>query len=424
MIQILQRYVLKDVLRTFLLAVTVFTAIVLLGIIYEFVRAELSLGQMIRLIPYGLPFTLPFTLPIAALLATSLTYGRLSVDNEINAIRTSGVPLYVIILPIIIFGVLVSAGSLYLQDDVIPPLHYKLRNIRMLAAEILMDQKEGYNFRRKFGNFQIFASFVRGSEYRGLVVFIRKRNEIMKFVAERAEVRIGEDGNSLDIVAYNARFVPYPLGRPGASPDDRKTEHESPLRTILPRHVLTIPIRPRALRESDKSTEDLFEEAYFHRAIAEEAARAARPAILQERGVLAALERDLAAASKGPERTALEKEVKAQRQRIYDLERPESFSMGYYRKNVAEAMGRRSLALGCLLSVILGSTLPILMRPRNALIPFFAGVLIVIVFYFPMHRLGIGLSERGMVSPWVGPWIPDLLGGGLAGYLLWRVLSR
>ena len=167
----------------------VFTGVVILGIIYEFIRAELSLEQMLWLLPYGIPFTLPFTLPIATLLATSLTFGRMSVDNEITAIRTGGVRIDLILSPMIIFGLLVSTASFYLQDRIIPPMHYKLKDTRMLAARMLMNQKQGENFRRRFGRIQIFASYVRGSEYLGFVATIRTRDQrILKFVARRGKI--------------------------------------------------------------------------------------------------------------------------------------------------------------------------------------------------------------------------------------------
>lgn len=422
MFKTLQRYVLKDVLRTFFLALAVFTGVVLLGLIYEFVRAELSLGQMLVLLPYGLPFTLPFTLPIAALLATSLTFGRLSVDNEITAIRTSGVPIYVIIAPMLVFGVLVSVCSLLLQDRVIPPLNYKLKDVRMLAAKMLGNQKEGYNFRRKYGRYQIFASHVKGAEYEGLVVFHRPtRERMVKYVARRAKIGIGSDGNSIDVTVYDATITTYGVSRDS---DGEVRISQDPIRISVPEHTLPMQIRSRARRQSDKTTKVLLTEAAYHEERAKQLAEEFSTRIVIEEAVLRELEEKREAVSDRSERKTLEAELREQEKKVRHLRAPEAQSLEIYRKNVAEAMGRWALALACLLSVVLGSVLPILMRPKNALIPFFAGVLVVVLFYFPMHRLGLELSENGTISPWIGPWLSDILSGILAGTLLWRVLRR
>lgn len=422
MFNILQRYVLKDVLLTFFLALTVFTAVVLLGIVFEFVRNELALTQMLHLIPYGLPFTLPFTLPVATLLATSLTFGRLSVDNEITAIRTSGVRIYVILSPMLLFGMLTSLSSLYLQNEVIPPLHYKLRDVRMLAAEILVNQKEGSNFRRSFGNYQIFASHVLGSEYKGLVVFHKpKKGPMVRFVARRGEIAIGKDGNSIEVTTYGARITTFG-GSLGGEEAGEVTQGS--FRPILPKHTFTIPIRSRSSRQGDKTTSFLLTEADFHMDMAKQKAEKALLAILEEEMAIRDLEKEGATVTEPARRQAIDATLEKRRQRIKSLRWPEEYSMEIYRGNVAEATGRKSLALGCLLSALLGSTLPILMRPKSSLVPFFAGVLVILLIYFPLHHLGGSLSERGYVSPWIGPWLPDILCGGLAGYLLWKVVRR
>ena len=421
MLKIFQRYVLRDVIRIFALAVGVFTGIVMLGLVYEFVRAELSLGQMLTLIPYGLPFTLPFTLPIAALLATSLTYGRLSADNEINAIRTSGVPIRFIVTPMVILGLFLSALSLYLQDQVIPPFHYKIHNLRMLAAKILLDQKEGYNFRRKFGHFQIYASYYQGDRYFGLVVFQSAKGRRTKIVAEEGKIALGEDGQSLKFTVYDGSVTYF---RPKTGEEEPGGEEEA-YRLNFPRYEMEIPIRARARREEDKSTGELLRDAFFHREKAREdpAKASAEALVLQQE--LGALEATIDGITDAEERVVAERRRQRLQRQIGRLGESEAYSRSLYRKGITAANARGALAFACLLAVVLGTTLPILMNARNPLVPFGAGTLIVILVYFPLHKLGIVLGEEGkLVSPWIGPWVADWLVGALGGWLLWKVLRR
>ena len=69
-------------------------------------------AQILAVIPLLIPSTLPFTIPSTTLFATCLVYGRLSADNEITALRATGVHLGRVILPCLLLGVVASAPEL------------------------------------------------------------------------------------------------------------------------------------------------------------------------------------------------------------------------------------------------------------------------------------------------------------------------
>jgi lipopolysaccharide export LptBFGC system permease protein LptF len=64
---------------------------------------------------------------VAALTAVLLSLGRLSSDNEIVAIRASGINLFTLILPLLIVGVILSLILVIFNDRVIPYAHYASR---------------------------------------------------------------------------------------------------------------------------------------------------------------------------------------------------------------------------------------------------------------------------------------------------------
>jgi lipopolysaccharide export system permease protein len=67
---------------------------------------------------------LQYTVPLSVLCATVLTFGRMSQDNEITAMRGSGVGLWQIIAPALLLSVGVSAFCLYLQVELAPRCHF------------------------------------------------------------------------------------------------------------------------------------------------------------------------------------------------------------------------------------------------------------------------------------------------------------
>ena len=88
----LHGYILRELLKTFALALTALTVIFTMGGgLYNIVRYEgVTTADIARLLPLMLPSAITFLMPIAALFAATMVYGRLAADNELTASRASG----------------------------------------------------------------------------------------------------------------------------------------------------------------------------------------------------------------------------------------------------------------------------------------------------------------------------------------------
>jgi LPS export ABC transporter permease LptG len=73
---------------------------------------------------------LNWTLPISVLVATLVTFGILSKNNEITAIKSGGVSLYRIALPIVAVAALISVFSYFILDFVLPYSNQRVSAIR------------------------------------------------------------------------------------------------------------------------------------------------------------------------------------------------------------------------------------------------------------------------------------------------------
>lgn len=124
---ILQRYVAKEVMRSFVLAMVALTTIlVLFVLVAQASKAGLTPGDMARLIPLIIPSTLPYTAPVAILFAVSVAYGRLAGDNEVIAVKACGLSVMTIIWPVFSISLLLSFGLLYMTQDLIPRANHQL----------------------------------------------------------------------------------------------------------------------------------------------------------------------------------------------------------------------------------------------------------------------------------------------------------
>ncbi len=115
----LRRYFLREVAVPFLLGIGVFTFILLIArmlkLVELVVNRSVPIFEIAKLFAYILPTFLEVTVPMALLLAVLLSFGRLSADSEIVALKTSGISLYQMVGPVIGFTGLVTLLALLLS---------------------------------------------------------------------------------------------------------------------------------------------------------------------------------------------------------------------------------------------------------------------------------------------------------------------
>jgi lipopolysaccharide export system permease protein len=113
----LQRYFLREMTLPFLYGIGVFTFILLIARMLKLVELVVNRGvpllEIGKLFTYILPTFLEVTVPMALLLAVLLAFGRLSADSEIIALKTSGISLYQLIVPVLLFTLVVHLASLF-----------------------------------------------------------------------------------------------------------------------------------------------------------------------------------------------------------------------------------------------------------------------------------------------------------------------
>jgi len=127
----LERTILLELLVNLALILCVMTGVFFIGSLIQFLgkARELGLGLVLSAMPHLLPGLAAWTIPSSLLLATIMTYGRMSEDNEVTAIRAGGVPIYHVVVPALLVGMLLSGTCLLLNTTVIPASNQKRRAI-------------------------------------------------------------------------------------------------------------------------------------------------------------------------------------------------------------------------------------------------------------------------------------------------------
>ena len=128
----LTRYLLSEILPPFLLGLLTFTFILLIARILKLVELIVTRGipliQVGTLLALILPTFLELTLPMAFLLAILLGLGRLSGDQELLALKSSGISPVQILLPLVFVAASVAVITLLLTTWVRPAAQVALKD--------------------------------------------------------------------------------------------------------------------------------------------------------------------------------------------------------------------------------------------------------------------------------------------------------
>jgi lipopolysaccharide export LptBFGC system permease protein LptF len=121
---------------------------------------------------YSLPFMLTFIIPMSVLLAALIAFGKLSHDNEILAIRASGVPILKMLRPLFLLITLLCLFSLILSDQIASDTHYRYRRVlKTIGIENPSAVLEEGTFIKKFKNFVIFIYEINRNKLEGIRIY-------------------------------------------------------------------------------------------------------------------------------------------------------------------------------------------------------------------------------------------------------------
>jgi len=127
--RIIRNYILREMFFPFVTSLIVLTCVFLLGRLIQLTNLVINKGVSIntiwRVFLLSIPILLGYALPIACLVSIVLAFGRMAADNEIIAMRSSGIHLWSLLKPLVVLGLLISLFSIILNERIIPHAHHK-----------------------------------------------------------------------------------------------------------------------------------------------------------------------------------------------------------------------------------------------------------------------------------------------------------
>ncbi|HEU4994322.1 MAG TPA: LptF/LptG family permease [Gemmatimonadaceae bacterium] len=133
--KIIGRYVLKEHVGPFVFASTALTSLMLLQYIAkkfgELVGRGLPKGVIAEFMALSIPFTVAMTMPMAVLVAVLYAFSRLAAENEITAMKASGIGMRSVLVPVLLGGLGMSVVMLGFNDQVLPRANHRLAVLQL-----------------------------------------------------------------------------------------------------------------------------------------------------------------------------------------------------------------------------------------------------------------------------------------------------
>ncbi|MBU2698995.1 lipopolysaccharide export system permease protein [Sporomusaceae bacterium BoRhaA] len=132
--RILDKYIIKELLGPFVFGIAAFSSVfigtsTLFRIAQYVTKYGASMWIVTQLFVYSLPPIVVLTFPMSMLLASLLSFGRLSGSSEITAMRSGGISFYRLATPVFIVAFGVSIFAVIFNEFVVPQANERYNHL-------------------------------------------------------------------------------------------------------------------------------------------------------------------------------------------------------------------------------------------------------------------------------------------------------
>jgi LPS export ABC transporter permease LptF len=197
--KIIDRYVGRQVLTSSLFAVAVLSVVLVLGNVFKrlldlLVNHDVPLDLIMSFIAYILPFSLTFTIPWGFLTAVLLVFGKLSAENELIALRATGVSVPRTTYSVFALALVLVGICLWINVDVAPKAQKRMQDaffniatsnpLALFSSDKVIDEFPG----RK-----IYVGRSSGQELYNLLVYELNDENVPKSIVQAQKGRLETD---------------------------------------------------------------------------------------------------------------------------------------------------------------------------------------------------------------------------------------
>jgi lipopolysaccharide export system permease protein len=423
---ILWRHILRVHVGPFIFSVFLIMGIFLLQYLMRYLDQlagkGLSAAIIVELITLNLAWMLVLAVPMAVLIASLMAFGGLASTNQITAMRASGVSLYRMMAPVLVASAVACYLLFLFNNDVLPDANHRTK---VLTSDI-SHKKPTLTLVPG-----IFTQLLQGHS-----ILVRKTYEHSN---DLEGVTIIDYSKPLSTATITAR-----RGTISFSPDYRKLimdlydgEIHQVNNQVKNRYRIIRFEKHRIVMDAEGFNFQRSQETDVSRGDREMSIQAMQRSIDSIRALQAGVERhivditgkkpeEIASIKAGTEQSimlsaplkGISSDRSIQQTVRYDLFRLVQYESDV-RKNEVEIHKKYAIPVACIVFVFIGAPLGIISRRGT----FGVGASLALgffVFYWACLKGGENLADRGMIEPWFGMWVANIMLGVLGLYLTFR----
>ncbi|MBI5815337.1 MAG: LptF/LptG family permease [Nitrospinae bacterium] len=194
----LDRYIFKELAKIFFLAALVLLCVLLLEKV-NFLSGLLltkgaSFGAIGMILLYLSPSFMVLAAPLACLMAALMVFSRLSAENEITAMKSSGMSMARILAPAAALSAVVFAATLYLSVNVVHEGNIRFAQVvrDVLGANVNLQLKER-KFNESFNGLLIHITEKKDGYLYGVFISDQRRRDKPRIIEARKGRLAGSD---------------------------------------------------------------------------------------------------------------------------------------------------------------------------------------------------------------------------------------
>ena len=426
-IRMLDRYILVNHIGPYFFSLTIITFVFVMDFIIRYLTTFISTGvnffTVLEFFILSLGHMFALIIPMAVMPATLMAFGQLASDNEVTAMKSSGVSLNRMILPVLVATGFLGVGLVFYNNMLLPESNHRLMNLMIdigrmkptlqIKENIFSDALDGYAILIREKN-------DKTGEIKGVQIFETTGGAPRSIFAASGRMIYQEDENLLRFELDNGEIHEMP------NPADITTYR----RTLFKHYTLNIQDTGRSIMRSERT----------YRGEREMSASMMEDKIRQYKGNVASLReqmkqlaldhivsmysrvvpdiRKYAPGASIPPPAPEPGHVRAipniaqeseQIQMVLETKRDELES---YRSQInryrVEIHKKYAIPFSCIVFALLGAPLAIRSGKKGMTMSIGFSIFFFLIYYIFLIS-GEKLADRGYLQPWLSMWLANIV---------------
>ena len=384
----------------------------------KFLGKGISLSIVLKFLFLNSAWIFSLAVPMAILITTLMAFGRLSSDNEITALKASGITLFDILKPGLSFGTAVVCFMIPFNLWILPEMNHNMKKLSYEISRSRPDVEFNEQLLNSLADKIIYVGKrINNNSFNDIIIFdnnhIKNHTTIL---ADQGKFHSLQDGIILDLS--------------NGSIHENIVENNEYRKTYFDNYKISVPFKDLNInkninlerREREMNIGLLMHKIDYYK----NEIKLTSNKLSNNQLTLDSLNNKLKLIENPANNLLLYKRLKNQINRINSEQKRNKKLIPKYKNEInkysVEIHKKFVLPLACLFFILLGTPLGIMAKKGNMSISVGISIIFFII-YWSFLIIGENIAEKGTLNPILSMWSPNIV-IGIAAYYLFRIYTK